>query len=180
MGDLVRFSITMDEELLSRFDELVASRGTESNRSETVRDLVRDALVENAVENPHAEIAGTITMVFDHHESDLSDKLNAIQHEFVNEIVSTVHVHLDHEYCLEVIILRGASAKVHAIANALIGTKGVKHGKLVTTTTGAVAAGAPGAGTHLHWHAHAHEHPHGHDHVHPHEHPHNHDGEPRA
>ncbi len=136
MEDLARFSITMEADLLGRFDALVASRGTKANRSEAVRDLVRDALVENAVEDPDAIIAGTITMVFDHHGSDLSDKLNTIQHQYIHEIVSTVHVHLDSRHCLEVIVLRGASARIRAIANTLLGTKGVKHGKLVTTTTG--------------------------------------------
>ena len=160
MSELVRFSITMDSDLLDRFDGLVASRGTESNRSEAVRDLVRDALVENAVENPDAEIAGTITMVYDHHESDLSDQLNAIQHHYMHEIVSTVHVHLDSAYCLEVIVLRGSSARVRAIANALLGTKGVKHGRLVTTTT----AGGEAEAAHLHSHAHEHLHGDGHSH----------------
>lgn len=152
MSELVRFSITMDSELLERFDELVASRGTETNRSEAVRDLVRDALVENAVENPDAEIAGTITMVYDHHASDLSDQLNAIQHQYIHEIVSSVHVHLDSAYCLEVIVLRGSSARIRAIANTLLGTKGVKHGKLVTTSTGEGSSDT----AHLHWHAHPH------------------------
>lgn len=107
MEELVRFSVTMEAELLGRFDALVARRGTRANRSEAVRDLVREALVEHRVENPDAEIAGTITMVFDHHESELSDRLNAIQHQYIHEIVSTVHVHLDSRNCLEVIVMRG-------------------------------------------------------------------------
>ncbi len=146
MEDLVRFSITMEHDLLSRFDALVARRGTKSNRSEAVRDLVREALVEQAVADPEAEIAGTITMIFDHHASDLSDTLNAIQHHYIHEIVSTMHVHLDARYCLEVIVLRGANAKIQAIAHALLGTKGVKQGKLVTTTTaeGEVRTGVRG------------------------------------
>jgi CopG family transcriptional regulator, nickel-responsive regulator len=146
MEDLVRFSITMEADLLGRFDALVARRGTKVNRSEAVRDLVRDALVENAVEDPEAEIAGTITMVFDHHASDLADKLNVIQHHYIHEIVSTVHVHLDARYCLEVIVLRGANAQIRAIADTLLGTKGVKHGKLVTTTTGEEVAPTGGHG----------------------------------
>jgi CopG family nickel-responsive transcriptional regulator len=157
MEDLARFSITMEADLLGRFDALVASRGTKTNRSEAVRDLVRDALVENAVEDPDAIIAGTITMVFDHHESDLSDKLNTIQHQYIHEIVSTVHVHLDSRHCLEVIVLRGASAKIRAIANTLLGTKGVKHGKLVTTTTGD-GKSASGAQTREHGQPHGHGH----------------------
>lgn len=135
MDRLVRFSVTMEADLLERFDALVASRGHRINRSEAVRDLAREALVEDAVEDPNAEIAGTITMVFDHHESALAEKLTAIQHHFITEIVSTVHVHLDAKYCLEVIVLRGASKRIRAIANTLLGTRGVKHGKLVTTTT---------------------------------------------
>ncbi len=171
MEDLARFSITMEADLLGRFDALVASRGTKTNRSEAVRDLVRDALVENAVEDPDAIIAGTITMVFDHHESDLSDKLNAIQHQYIHEIVSTVHVHLDSRHCLEVIVLRGASAKIRAIANTLLGTKGVKHGKLVTTTTGdGESAGGSQAKGHKPSHSHAHAagaaQPRGHGHSH--------------
>ena len=156
MEDLVRFSITMEAELLGRFDALVARRGTRANRSEAVRDLVREALVEQRVEDPDAEIAGTITMVFDHHESELSDRLNAIQHQYIREIVSTVHVHLDHRNCLEVIVLRGGSARIRAIADTLLGTKGVKHGKLVTTTTG--EAGDRGGGQ---WHGHSPVPPHG-------------------
>mgnify|MGYP001059539803 CR=1 FL=1 len=169
MEDLARFSITMEADLLGRFDALVASRGTKANRSEAVRDLVRDALVENAVEDPDAIIAGTITMVFDHHGSDLSDKLNTIQHQYIHEIVSTVHVHLDSRHCLEVIVLRGASAKIRAIANTLLGTKGVKHGKLVTTTTGD-GKSAGGAQTREHGQPHGHAHatgaPHPHSHGH--------------
>ncbi len=156
MEDLVRFSVTMEAELLGRFDALVARRGTRANRSEAVRDLVREALVEQRVEDPDAEIAGTITMVFDHHESELSDRLNAIQHHYIHEIVSTVHVHLDHRNCLEVIVLRGGSARIRAIADTLLGTKGVKHGKLVTTTTG--EAGDRGEGQR---HGHSPVHPHG-------------------
>lgn len=135
MDKLVRFSVTMDADLLERFDALVASRGHRINRSEAIRDLAREALVEDAVEDPEAEIAVTITMVFDHHESALTEKLTAIQHQFIKEIVSTVHVHLDSIYCLEVIVLRGPSHRIRAIAHTLLGTKGVKHGKLVTTTT---------------------------------------------
>ncbi|MFZ1536782.1 MAG: nickel-responsive transcriptional regulator NikR [Chromatiaceae bacterium] len=171
MEDLVRFSITMEADLLGRFDALVARRGTKTNRSEAVRDLVREALVEQAVADPDAEIAGTITMIFDHHESDLSDTLNAIQHHYIHEIVSTMHVHLDARYCLEVIVLRGANAKIQAIAHTLLGTKGVKHGKLVTTTTGEgeTAAGGPARGVgHLQSHTHSHSFSSAHSHSHTH------------
>jgi CopG family nickel-responsive transcriptional regulator len=136
MGRLVRFGVAMDEGLLERFDELVSRRGTGVNRSEAVRDLVRDALVDAEWEDSAGEIVGTVTMVFDHHASDLSDKLDALQHAHHERIVSSMHVHLDAHNCLEVIVVRGTSAQVSAIAESLLGTKGVKHGKLVSTTTG--------------------------------------------
>lgn len=136
MGKLARFSVAMDEGLLGLFDELVARRGNAVNRSEAVRDLVRDALVDAEWQDSDEEIIGTITMVFDHHASDLSEKLDSLQHAHHRQIISSMHVHLDAHNCLEVIVVRGASAEVRAIADGLLGTKGVKHGKLVPTTTG--------------------------------------------
>jgi CopG family nickel-responsive transcriptional regulator len=136
MGKLVRFGVAMDEELLGRFDELVARRGIATNRSEAVRDLVRDALVDEQWEAPDEEIVGTITMVFDHHANDLAEKLDSLQHAHHDKVVSSMHVHLDAHNCLEVIVVRGESGAIRGIAEALLGTKGVKHGKLVTTTTG--------------------------------------------
>jgi CopG family nickel-responsive transcriptional regulator len=136
VGKLTRFSVAMDDELLSDFDELVRSRGLGANRSEAVRDLVRDALVEGQWEDASEEIVGTVTMVFDHHASDLSEKLDSLQHAHHDQIVSSIHVHLDAHNCLEVLVVRGAAADVKSIADAILGTKGVKHGKLVMTTTG--------------------------------------------
>ena len=137
MGKLTRFSVAMDEDLLRRFDDLVTRRGSGENRSEAVRDLVRDALVESDWEGSSEECVGTITMVFNHGVSDLSDRLDALQHAHHDKIVSAMHVHLDAHACLEVLVVRGSSRDVRAIADTLLGTKGVKHGKLVTTTTGA-------------------------------------------
>jgi CopG family transcriptional regulator, nickel-responsive regulator len=136
MGRLVRFGIAMDEDLLARFDTLVERRGAATNRSEAVRDLVRDALVESEWEDSAQECVGTVTMVFDHGHSDLSDKLDALQHAHHDKIVSAMHVHLDAHTCLEVLVVRGSAGEVRGIADALLGTKGVKHGKLVTTTAG--------------------------------------------
>lgn len=136
MGELVRFGVAMDEDLLDRFDTLVSRRGTAANRSEAIRDLVRDALVEAEWEISSEEIVGTVTMVFDHHANDLSERLDAIQHAHHDKVISTLHVHLDAHNCLEVLVVRGASGDVRSIADSLLGTKGVKHGKLVTTTTG--------------------------------------------
>lgn len=94
-NDLMRFSVAMPEELLVRFDRLVARRGLAKNRSEVVRDLVRDALIEDECALPGVEVMGTLTIVFDHHASDLQEKLHTIQHDYVDNIVSSMHVHVD-------------------------------------------------------------------------------------
>lgn len=132
----MRFSVAMPEDLLVRFDRLVARRGLAKNRSEVVRDLVRDALVEDECATPGVEVVGTLTIVFDHHASDLQDKLHAIQHEFFDMIICSTHVHLDQRNCLEAIVLRGETGLVQDVANMILGTKGVKNGRLVLTTTG--------------------------------------------
>ena len=135
-GALVRFSVAMPEELLMRFDELVARRGVARNRSEMVRDLVRDALIKEESDVVGTEVMGTLTIVFDHHASDVQETLHAIQHANYGMVISTTHVHLDERNCLEVIILRGETTLVHAVADRILGTKGVKNGGLVITTTG--------------------------------------------
>lgn len=130
----MRFSVAMPEELLMRFDQLVARRGLAKNRSEVVRDLVRDALVEDECATPGVEVVGTLTIAFDHHASDLQEKLHSIQHSYFDCIISSMHVHLDQHNCLEVIVLRGETGIVQEIANLILGTKGVRNGRLVTTT----------------------------------------------
>ena len=130
----MRFSVAMPEELLMRFDQLVARRGLAKNRSEVVRDLVRDALVEDECATPGVEVEGTLTIAFDHHASDLQEKLHSIQHSYFDCIISSMHVHLDQHNCLEVIVLRGETGIVQEIANLILGTKGVRNGRLVTTT----------------------------------------------
>ena len=136
MGELVRFGVAMDEGLLARFDELVARRGSAANRSEAIRDLVRDALVDAQWEEAEGEVVATVTMVFDHHANDLAERLDAIQHAHFDKVVSTLHVHLDAHNCLEVLVIRGESESVRGIAESLLAAKGVKHGKVVTTTAG--------------------------------------------
>ena len=136
MSDLVRFSVAMPENLLVSFDQLVARRGVAKNRSEVIRDLVRDALVEEQGEDPDQEIVGTLTLVFSHHANDLQATLDHIQHEHHEQIISALHVHLDAHNCLEVIVMRGPSREIREMADALLGVKGVKHGNLTTTTTG--------------------------------------------
>ncbi len=135
MADLTRFGISIETKLLEAFDELVAAKGI-ANRSEAIRDLIRAALVETEWETSDVQTVGTVTLVYNHHTRDLSEKLDHLQHEHHSSIVSTIHVHLDPQNCLEVLVVRGKSGDIKRIADVLIGTKGVKHGKLTMTTTG--------------------------------------------
>lgn len=141
-----------------RFDELVARRGLAKNRSEVVRDLVRDALMEEDCALPGEEVMGTLTIVFNHHIGDVHEKLDGIQHEYYEQIVSTMHVHLDSDTCMEVIVLRGENGLVKTISDIILGTKGVLHGKLVTTATGKSSVVRDGQPTHAHPHTHMHPH----------------------
>jgi CopG family nickel-responsive transcriptional regulator len=136
MSDLSRIGVAIDSELLRKFDELIASRGY-TNRSEAFRDLIRQELVETASEEPLSEVVGTVTLVYNHHVRMLSDKLTDMQHDHYHHILSTLHVHLDHDNCLEVLVVRGKAAMVRKVADALISTKGVKHGRLTITASGA-------------------------------------------
>jgi CopG family nickel-responsive transcriptional regulator len=136
MSELSRIGVAIDEELLRKFDDLIASRGY-SNRSEAFRDLIRDELVERAWEQPDSNVVGTVTLVYDHHVRMLNEKLTDMQHSHFHQILSTLHVHLDHDNCLEVLVVRGKASVVKKIADALISTKGVKHGRLTITSTGA-------------------------------------------
>lgn len=136
MSELNRIGVAIDSDLLESFDRLIAERGY-TNRSEAFRDLIRDELVRKHSEAPDAPVVGTVTLVYDHHQRLLGDKLTEIQHQAHHHILSTLHVHLDHDYCLEVIVIKGKSGDVHRIADSLIATKGVKHGRLTVTTSGA-------------------------------------------
>ena len=135
MGDLSRIGVAIDADLLQKFDRLIAQRGY-TNRSEAFRDLIRDELVEKTWESPESQVVGTVTLVYDHHVRMLNEKLTDIQHDFHRSILSTLHVHLDHDHCLEVLVVRGKSLEVRKVADVLISTKGVKHGRLTITTTG--------------------------------------------
>jgi CopG family nickel-responsive transcriptional regulator len=131
---LVRFGVSINSELLGKFDELIESKGY-AKRSEAIRDLIRDYLVEHEWEKD-AETMGAVTVVYDHHVRELTESLTALQHEFHSSIISSMHVHVDEHNCLEVVVIRGKGSKVKEIADRLISTKGVKHGKLTMTTTG--------------------------------------------
>lgn len=135
MSQITRFGISMDENLLARFDRYIGQKGY-ANRSEAIRDLVRDKLVQNEWRDSDKETVGTITLVFDHHQRDLTEKLTRHQHEEHEVVISSMHVHLDHHNCLEVLAVKGKPSAIRKIADTLISTKGVKHGKLVMTSTG--------------------------------------------
>lgn len=133
---VTRFGISLDRMLLDRFDNLIEKKGY-TNRSEAIRDLIRDSLVQEEWESsPNNETVGTITIVYSHDTRELADKLTDIQHHHYNLIISTMHVHLDEHNCLEVIAVKGKAKDIKVVADRLIGTKGVKHGKLTLTTTG--------------------------------------------
>jgi CopG family transcriptional regulator, nickel-responsive regulator len=138
MSNVVRFGVSIEERLLGRFDAFIAEKAY-VNRSEALRDLIRASLVDEEWSVGDVEAVGTVTLVYDHHSHDLADKLTEHQHTHHHEIVSTLHVHLDADHCLEVVVLRGVAREIKRIADGLIGTKGVMHGKFVATTTGDIA-----------------------------------------
>jgi CopG family nickel-responsive transcriptional regulator len=133
MTDLIRFGVAIPSDLLEQFDQLIAQKGY-SNRSEAIRDLIRDQLVTRDVEHDHSEMVGTVTVVYNHHVRQLSTRLTAFQHQHYGRVIATLHVHLDPEHCLEVTVIRGMSEDIQRIADQLIGTKGVTHGKLTITS----------------------------------------------
>jgi len=135
MSELSRIGVAIDSDLLNKFDAHIAKRGY-TNRSEAFRDLIRDELVEKTWESPDASVVGTVTLVYDHHVRDLTRKLTHIQHDFQGHIMAGMHVHLDHDHCLEVLVVKGKVSEIREVADALVSVKGVKHGKLTMTTTG--------------------------------------------
>lgn len=135
MGQTIRFGVSLDSDLLEKFDALCDERCYQT-RSEAIRDLIRNTLVQKEWEDTNKEIAGTLTLVYDHHKSDLAQRLTEMQHDAHDVILCSMHVHLDHHNCLEVLALRGPGESVRQLGQKLISTKGVKHGKLTLTTTG--------------------------------------------
>ena len=135
MSLIKRFGVSMDEVLLEKFDELISEKGYK-NRSEAIRDIIREKLVGEEWKGEKGEKVGTVTLVYNHHKKGISDSLNDIQHHMNRYIISTMHVHLDEGNCLEVIVVKGEAKKIINIVDRLIGLKGVKHGRFVMTTTG--------------------------------------------
>lgn len=134
MKKIVRFGVSLDHHLLDDFDRSIERRHY-TNRSEALRDLIRDNLVGQEWDE-NKETVGTITFIYDHHVRDLTAKLTHIQHAYHKLILSGMHVHLDHDHCLEVLVVKGTASTIRKIANLLTATKGVKHGKLSMTSTG--------------------------------------------
>ncbi|MBK7494062.1 MAG: nickel-responsive transcriptional regulator NikR [Candidatus Omnitrophica bacterium] len=135
MARMERYTITIPEDLLARYDSLIQSQGY-TNRSEAIRDLVRDALIEEEWADASEKVAATVTLVYDHHFAELAHRLTDLQHHHAGLVVVSTHIHLDNDNCLEVIILRGRCGEVRALAEKMIALRGVKHGKVVHTTEG--------------------------------------------
>jgi CopG family transcriptional regulator, nickel-responsive regulator len=138
MAQLSRIGVSLDSELLDRFDKFIAEKGYD-NRSEAFRDLIRERLVGTAVVASTAPVVGTVTLIYDHHTRLLPEKLADLQHEHHEVVISTLHAHLDHDTCLEVVVLRGRSRNVQQLADKLISTKGVRHGRLVMSSPDTVS-----------------------------------------
>ena len=134
MAGLVRTGVSIEQNLLAQFDRAIAKRGYK-NRSEALRDLIRENLVSEAVDQ-NKPVVATLSMVYDHHRPGLSNELTEIQHHAHGKVLATTHVHLDEDNCLEVVIMKGRSGEVRHLADHMLSMRGVKHGKLVLTTTG--------------------------------------------
>lgn len=134
---LVRFGVSMEQDLLSKFDDFISRCGY-SNRSEAIRDLIRKELVSDSWRKRKGSCVAVLTIVYAHHHSpsDLMHRLTHLQHEYEKIIVATVHVHLDRENCMEVIILRGSASKIEGLSNKILSLKGVKYGQLTPGATG--------------------------------------------
>jgi CopG family nickel-responsive transcriptional regulator len=132
---LTRFGVSLENDLLDRFDALIGEKGYK-NRSEAIRDLIRDALVKREWLEADVETIGAVIIVYNHHQYDLSQKLAFSQHQHVEHIVSSLHVHLDEHNCLEVILLKGKAKEIKHVADKIVSTKGVKFGQFVPATAG--------------------------------------------
>ncbi|MFZ0704462.1 MAG: nickel-responsive transcriptional regulator NikR [Candidatus Korobacteraceae bacterium] len=137
---LLRAGLAIDSDLLNRFDRYIRGEGYQ-NRSEAIRDLIRDRLNQSSLKLDTAFVVGTITLIYDHHSRLLPDKLMELQHQYHDLIISTVHSHLDHDMCLEAVVVRGVLKRVQELADRLISIKGVQHGKLVMSSPEAYGGG---------------------------------------
>ena len=132
MENITRFGVSIEPDLLKKFDKIIRMEGY-TNRSEAIRDLVRGNLIRGENKNPNAESIGTLTIIYDHHTGNLTNKLLNLQHDHTKEILSTIHIHIDHNNCLEVLVLKGKTVKIQKLADNIKSLKGIKYGELVTT-----------------------------------------------
>ena len=131
---LKRFSVSLEEELLRIFDKHIQTRSY-NNRSEAIRDLIRKAFVKEEWQSDK-QVMGVISLVYDHHQHKLQEKVTLVQHDYHHQIVSTTHVHMDHDNCLEVIVVKGKAQEVQELADRLTALKGVRDGNLAMSSTG--------------------------------------------
>ncbi|MGA8557580.1 MAG: nickel-responsive transcriptional regulator NikR [Candidatus Acidiferrales bacterium] len=134
MSELVRTGVSLEQDLLNSFDQAIRDRGY-ANRSEAIRDLIRDHLVSEEIDK-NKVVVGTLTIVYDHHRPNLTEKLVDAQHHAGSKVLAATHVHMDHHNCLEVIIMKGRGGELKDLANRILSLRGVKHGQLVVTSTG--------------------------------------------
>ncbi|HNX80576.1 MAG TPA: nickel-responsive transcriptional regulator NikR [Candidatus Omnitrophota bacterium] len=134
MANLVRFGVSLERDLLREFDQRIQSRNY-SNRSEAIRDMIRQELVQKQWQADD-EVAGTVTLIYDHHKRELVNKLMDIQHDFGKMIIAAQHIHLDHSNCLEIVVVKGSARETQKLADMLKAVKGVKHSTLSMSTTG--------------------------------------------
>ena len=127
---ITRFGVSIEPELLKKFDRIIKKKGY-YNRSEAIRDIIRDNIIKVDTCNLDLEAVGTLTMIYDHHEGTLTNKLLDLQHNHFNEILSTTHIHIDHHNCLEVLVLKGKTGNIKKLADNIKALKGIKHGELV-------------------------------------------------
>ena len=132
MGEITRFGVSLPSELIGAFDEKIKAMGYE-NRSKAIADLIRNSMVESAWKSGKGEVVGVVTLVYDHHTSDVVNKLLELQHEAKIDIYSTMHIHLDHHNCLEILAIKGPPAKIKSLADAAKSVRGVKHIGLTIT-----------------------------------------------
>lgn len=131
---ITRFGVSIEPGLLKKFDKLIKQEGYQ-NRSEAIRDLIRNSLIVNKKHNQESTAIGTLTMIYDHHTGNLTNRLLQIQHDHTSEILTTTHIHIDHDNCLEVLILKGKTKHIQKLADNIKSLKGIKHGELVLTTS---------------------------------------------
>ena len=135
MDRLERIGVSLEADLLAKFDALIARKGYRS-RSEALRDLIRQDLSEAHLDDPKAQAVAAVLLVYDHHVTKLADRLLGLQHSHLLETVSSLHVHLDHHHCLEVIVLRGPVGQIHRVGDQMVSLKGVLLGRVNLATVG--------------------------------------------